>query len=133
MQLIRCSVCGFPSDYGFPDLAEAPTRPFLVGPKATMDTGRLDVGTDVLEDFRAGKLHIYFYGWAKYKDIFAEQHLTKFCSQVNKIDLIAPPGETRFAKDVADREAHIGMSWESCPEHNCYDEDCPDFSSKMKK
>jgi hypothetical protein len=60
---------------------------------------------------------IYFYGWATYRDIFKDTptHLTEFCRYLTVLVIDGQNSQSE---------------WGFCSQHNCTDEDCPDYKAK---
>lgn len=114
-----------PKGFAFGDLAKLEKRPLVIGPKATVRAPLL-VSIDVLNHVRQKKSHLYVWGWITYHDIFSgtPTRLTEFCSEIINVTPTKP--------DMTDPSCEINWQIVSCPEHNCYDEDCPDYQTRIK-
>jgi hypothetical protein len=108
-----------PADFSFPDQWEENTphvqNPFILGPKGSTS---LIVGPIPEQVIRTMPyFHIYFWGWARYRDVFAgtREHVTEFCSEL-----------LPFTMPIA-ADADLGtikFRLDACPRHNCYDDAC---------
>jgi hypothetical protein len=65
------------------------------------------------------KSNLYFWGWMTYRDVFrgTKTHLTEFCRHMG------PPQMVRVPPQNA-----IRFNYEVCAQHNCTDENCPDYA-----
>jgi hypothetical protein len=110
---------GLPAHFDFPDLGrrtgQGPYRAIL-GPKATVSGSHVSIPFALEEELADGKLHLFMWGWARYRDTFlnTKPHLTKYCWEV----VIRRVSGARPGPDVL----QSGTSF--CPVHNCYDEEC---------
>jgi hypothetical protein len=108
-----------PDDFAFPDTPGVPSQLIVLGPKANTRMSPVGVrpeSIEALESIPRG-WHVYFYGWAKYHDVFARtpEHITKFCyelAQINGSPYAPKAGEKPYTY------------YETCPRHNCTDEEC---------
>jgi len=105
-----------PNDFSFPDLW-SPGQPHInahvaIGPKGSTNS-TVPVSIEYINAMLAHKAHLYFWGWAKYRDIFPNtpDHLTEFCMELTDLRFVR--AEQRFQPE-----------WVSCISHNCYDEEC---------
>jgi hypothetical protein len=138
----------------FPDIPEGYTFPLalpktkvVIGPKGTYGTNII-VSKDVIADYWHSKKRIFIWGDVVYKDVFFEQpdRLTEFCVELTHLAVnqlapsTGPAGKilpTITAPQQTDVErasaALAAFQWQQCPEHNCYDEDCKDYSARIKE
>jgi hypothetical protein len=93
-----------------PSMDSAPVD-FYVAPHGTVMGSLLKVPRTQLESIGKGQ-SVNFWGWATYQDAFGCRHETKFCLRVMGFD-----------------SAHNEVLMTPCPEHNCADEDCKDYTS----
>jgi hypothetical protein len=115
-----------PSDFKCPT---ATTDPELValGPRDKIYTAQFgNVQPQVIAEVKSGVKdgrHLYFCGWAKYDDIFAVPHVTKFCYD------LATFGPDPFSGIGPQHTFLNGCGGR----HNCTDEDCPDYRQFVSK
>lgn len=103
------------ANFAFPDLGPPKTyTPVTLGPKQNTTGPVATVATDILSQVHQKKLHLYFYGWLTYRDIFpkAPLHVSMFCRDLT--DARLPSAGTPSYQ----------FAWEVCPRHNCADEGC---------
>ena len=108
-----------PPNFAFPDLGnEADKGPHhaLLGPRANLVGSRVSIPFSLEEDLADGKIHLYMWGWARYRDTFLDTkpHITKYCWEV----WIHRVSGARPGPDVL----QSGTTY--CPTHNCYDDEC---------
>jgi hypothetical protein len=105
-----------PDDFSYPDEwlpgASHEIRPTYIGPKAFLGAGSFNIPTSILKQIQKGTVHVDFWGWARYADVFGQSHLTQSCAELKS-------NGTGF-----DLEAGFPFHFEQCPRHNCVDEDC---------
>jgi len=101
-------------DFDFPDAPGEP-GPFALGPKQSLHTNPVDIPIDCIATVYKHERHLYFYGWATYRDRFKStpDRRTEFCYELTKI--IQP---TRI------KGANTAVEFSLCKHHNCYDEEC---------
>ena len=104
-------------DYGFPDLGDLKTQLIVLGPKKKTSSQAIPIKPDVIDGVRKGTMHLYFYGWARYNDVFVgtPQHITLFCYELAQISWKGGP--------LPD-PATFSDFFNSCPKHNCADDEC---------
>lgn len=97
-------------------------RTFVIGPKGTTDSGIMLVPESFLDKVQQGSMHLYFWGAITYRDIFKDtpMHLTEFCVEVMNIIPLVNESTGSWVSEVA-----------SCPQHNCYDQTCPDYQERI--
>jgi len=112
-----------PHDFDFNDVGPNDNINTLLAPKAIVSTGPLIIRPEVIAGLKEGKLHLFFWGWAAYSDIFqnSKAHLTEFCYEL-----------TVSYGDVTTGEG-IRFLYVLCPSHNCADEDCKDYAETEKR
>jgi hypothetical protein len=86
----------------------------------------IQISSEDLEKVAEGKKHLFVWGWTTYRDIFTgtPKRLSEFCTEVVSITWTKP--------DHTDAASDINTVNPPCPTHNCYDEDCVDYSSRTK-
>ncbi len=116
-----------PQGFAFQDLNPAARQPIAVGPKEISGV-RVIVPIEDLRSSWEGKSRLFFWGWVVYDDIFPDDpsRLTEFCAEMIQIGI---PRD----KDIADRTVPIVWNFTRCKEHNCYDQDCADYSARVKE
>lgn len=100
-----------PAEFGFQDLesGNSPNAPFMLGPKESITGPVATIPTSILTEVHDKSLHLYFYGWSTYRDIFPKD----------------PPHVSMFCIELTDARLPVGIfSWQVCPHHNCADEEC---------
>ena len=104
-----------PKDFRFPDLGSNENTPVVIGPKSSIGSSLLNVDANISKAVQARRMHLYFWGWMSYRDIFenTKQHMTKFCRELTEIhgDPVGTTGNTKII-------------FTHCPYHNCTDEEC---------
>jgi len=76
-----------PEDFKFSDSGGKKYTPIDLGPHAIITTAPLSVSIDNITAVRDHSMHLYFYGWVKYRDILKNtpDHITRFCYEVMEI------------------------------------------------
>jgi len=120
-----------PSGFDFKDINAPPPNSIphnIVGPHQGVPI-QLAVGIDNFRAQRAGTDRMFFYGWIVYKDVFAgdPDRLTEFCTEMIQVAIFDAK------KDIADPSQNFSWNTQPCRENNCYDEDCKDYSEKIKQ
>jgi hypothetical protein len=125
----RVSPKPLPDNFDYP--SDSPRQPFVIGPKGTAAWDYGVPAAELLAVQSEGK-HIYFWGWNTYRDIFPQTpvRLTEFCVDVAYIMQPTVPGQPADAKRLGPT---ILPKYSSCPKHNCYDEECPDYKERTKE
>jgi len=109
-----------PGNFSYPDTGNAAPQLLVLGPKAKTDLGPVSITPDVIDALesvpKGGSWHLYFYGWARYHDIFqaTPEHITMFCYEVTSVT-----GDAYFP-----RRDEVATFFIACPHHNCTDEEC---------
>lgn len=69
-----------PPHFSFPDQGTEEISAALIAPKSAMDVKPLFISRDIVNKIRNGQGHLYFWGWAAYRDIFKDSkpHVTEF-------------------------------------------------------
>jgi hypothetical protein len=110
-----------PDNFQFPDYGnEVADSRFVLGPKESATGALLAVPLQNVNATRTGAGgHIFFWGWARYRDIFTgtPEHISMFC-----LELL----ETRYLDlEHPAQGATYNMSWQLCGRnHNCSDDEC---------
>jgi hypothetical protein len=115
------------SGFNFPDRDSGPPHRLVVGPRASVTIGPVEVMMHDLEEVYAGHTHLYFYGWMTYDDTFTKQrHLTEYCEDIS----VRPQTGTDLRNPaIAWLVQFTGCG--SSVEHSCYDKDCTDYSEAI--
>jgi len=115
-----------PDDYRFEDIWSAgelhvPT-PLFAAPQIVFETKSDDISENDVRAVSDHKEMLYFWGWAKYNDVFKDTpvHLTEYCVIVSGF---------RGDPFVAGTE----MVLNNCPSHNCQDQECTDYKERTRK
>lgn len=110
----------------FDNLSQNERMSLVLGPKAGFQLTPVYLSTADLEAVSEGKKHLFFWGWTTYRDIFSgtPRHLSEFCTDVTSA-IWTLPDHTSLAADLKTIQP-------PCPVHNCYDEDCEDYSTRTK-
>jgi hypothetical protein len=110
----------------FDTLSQTERLSFVLGPKVLFQLKPISIPIQDLEMIGEGKRHLFFWGWTTYRDIFpgTPQRLTEFCTEIDSL---------MWSKvDHTDATVEINTSSPPCPTHNCYDEDCEDYSRRVR-
>lgn len=126
-----------PEGFAFPE--NKVNTPAVIGPKANYSDNDTVSKTDLMDAWH-GNTHIFLWGSLLYKDVFQgdPDRLSEFCVELTHITLTpaatppAPATGQPAAPVAAEPDNLVGFQWQACKEHNCYDEDCKDYSSKVK-
>lgn len=118
---------GMPSDFDFADQdARVRIQQFYV-PRGADANATMTIPIPQLQLLKLKTQRMYVWGWFAYNDVFTgtPRHLTEFCSEVvdfktTKDDLTDPL--TDFTWEIS-----------LCESRNCYDRECFDYASKIKK
>lgn len=116
-----------PDGFDFKDLPGVKGQTLAIGPKGEGALS-MQLPVNLLASQRAGTSRLYVWGWAVYKDIFSDDpdRLNEFCTEVTHVAIPAD-------KTMEDPNANVGWALAQCNRHNCYDEDCPDYSERVKE
>ena len=138
--VIETNAQAFRSDLplGYPFPENKATSLAVIGPKGAYGTLAQISTTDIMDSW-SNKSRIFFWGSLVYNDTFSgdPDRLSEFCVEMTHITLApsqnpaspTPPGPAVAAPP----DAVVGFQWQACREHNCYDEDCKDYSIKVKQ
>jgi hypothetical protein len=130
-----------PEGFGFPE--NNVNSPAVIGPKSVYGINVTVSKTDLLDAWR-GNSRIFFWGSVLYKDVFKgdPDRLSEFCAEMTHVALnpmVTPaptptPGQPVPGAPAVDPDTLnlAGFQWQACKEHNCYDDDCKDYASKVK-
>ncbi len=108
-----------PKNFSYPDLwsEEEPKKnvPFIFGPKQSIFSSQFLIDPVIIEAVKSRKLHLYFWGWLRYFDIFENtpEHITRFCREYFVDGDPLNPSlnfQNRFVS--------------SCPNYDCIDNEC---------
>ena len=129
-----------PLGYAFPE-NKANSLP-VIGPKQIYGTLTQISKVDLVDAWQ-GQSHLFFWGSVTYKDIFPADpdRLSEFCVEMTHVTFAPSPGASQSSATPAvpaptippTPDTVVGFQWQACREHNCYDEDCKDYSVKIKQ
>ena len=110
----------------FSSLQQSEKTPYVFGPRFAAQVKPVFVSLTDIEAVSQAKKHIFIWGWAVYRDIFdgTPTRLTEFCNEVTE-PVWTKPTHT-------DPSAEMGSLFLPCPTYNCYDENCGDYSERIK-
>jgi hypothetical protein len=93
--------------------------PIVIGPKGNQIGTLRPISSEKLRNIVSGKLHIYLWGEAHYRDIFpgTREHVTMFCQEIVGANAIINP-QTREISVVGN------PIFGACMIHNCIDDEC---------
>jgi hypothetical protein len=105
-----------PDGFNFCDGETGESTVTFIAPESTVSANPIPISQTDLTKVQEGTLHLYFWGWAAYRDVFRDSkvHLTEFCSKLTTISGDIATGNVRFV-------------YTHCPSHNCADETCEDY------
>jgi hypothetical protein len=142
-----------PGSYEFPMTPEKSRG--IMSPKGGYQTQRV-ISNNILYDNWHGKTQLFLWGTMVYSDIFEgdPDRLSEFCVEISQITVskatptqsvpVQPPkvvianpsvGTVPVPKplDISDADAAIvGLTFQACNQHNCYDEECKDYKERIK-
>ena len=100
------------ADFDFPNLEVNEYQWLLIGPNASVQSGKYFIPIDKVAKIRAGDLHAYLWGWIEYNDVFPNtaRHRTEYGYKI-----IASAG-------AAPDQIVIGTT--PTPRHNAADKEC---------
>jgi hypothetical protein len=110
-----------PNNFTFPDKwppGEPHVNKFaILGPRAKTPLNAGPISTAIIEKVFLHQMHLYFYGWARYNDVFDKtpRYVTKFCYEMI-------PAEGKLHLQGGDMRA--GFQLVIYGRFNCYDEEC---------
>lgn len=116
-----------PQGFDFQDIAKVDsTSQIVIGPHQGTSMNII-VSIDNFRAQRAGTDRMFFWGWIAYRDIFPDSpaRLTEFCTEMIQV-AIDPK------KDMEDITNTLAWNTQTCRHHNCYDQDCQDYPSRIK-
>jgi hypothetical protein len=105
------------ADFDFRDsVGGPPSVLFGLAPKDTRTGGNCQIPVAVLNQIRIHTTHLYFWGWARYQDVFAgtPEHITMFCMEV---------ADVRSDPTVVNTPLAL-IGGQCSTRHNCSDEEC---------
>ena len=100
------------ADFDFPNLEVSEYQWTLIGPNASIQSGKYFIPIDKVLKIRAGELHAYVWGWIEYNDVFQNtpRHRTEYGYKI-----IASAG-------ASGENIVIGNT--PTPRHNAADKEC---------
>jgi hypothetical protein len=104
-----------PANFSFPDLdTTTPNTRFVLGPKENATGPLLSIPIALLQGVKDRTVHLYFYGWLTYQDVFQKTppHMSMFCIELNDVrgQMVQGTG--------------YQFAWTLCQHHNCADDEC---------
>lgn len=110
----------------FDSLPQTERNRIVLGPKAVYQFKPVYISQQDWEDVTAGRKHIFFWGWVTYYDIFKKtpERLSEFCTDVTSA--------VWATADHTGPTALVNLVTPPCPTHNCYDENCTDYSTRTR-
>jgi hypothetical protein len=129
-----------PTDEKFIAMSAPPTSSSYIGAKGSLpQTIRKPLsfytGGRELADFTSTRnldRKIFLWGWMVYRDVFPNTppHLTEFCQQLTTLAFRIPSGsKVTFPPS---KTTDLRMITQSCGQHNCIDEYCPDYDEIIR-
>ncbi len=114
-------------DTDFDTLQQSERYEFVFGPKFGYDGLGTYVSLSDIESVAKEKKHMFFWGWVVYRDVFGGTpiRLSEFC-----LNMTDPQWQN---PDHSARPGIISMTNLPCHQtHNCYDENCSDYSKRIE-
>jgi hypothetical protein len=110
----------------FESLPHSERNRFLWGPRQAWDGQPLILSLDDMNAVEQKKKHIFLWGWVVYRDIFdgTPIHLSEFCTEITDPKWTKP--------DHIDVTGDLRVNTMPCPTHNCYDQDCADYTARIR-
>jgi len=109
----------------FNKLQQSKSLTAVLGPKAGLQTPANYVALEDIEHVVQGKTHMFFWGWAVYKDIFSETpRLSEYCYDIQ--------GAVWTKPDHADPATDMTLDNPPCGVHFCFNEECEDYKARTK-
>lgn len=119
-----------PVTFDYPDLGpDGKTEPashdfaplVFVGPQATRYGEALTLDASLLDAMRTGQKRLFVWGWARYKDVFGTEHLSRFCNEIRMTNAHVLIDQ----KDAGDRPVvRAAIDFPQFGKYNCVDEEC---------
>jgi hypothetical protein len=121
----------FPTEVGMPDTFSFPDYPGVESRQAEIGRGMaanstVDVPVGILDAARSKKVRLYAWGWTTYNDVFkgTPKHLSEFCDEFTDVK-ITP-------EDATSPSAQFTWKLQLCKSHNCYDNECADYTARTR-
>lgn len=113
-----------PDDSTFSRSLKAKFTPFVLGPKATLYSGEMDIPAGLIQIIQketgpSRPIRLFFWGWVRYEDAFGGKHLSEACRELTGVD-----------GNVTNPSSPVQMFYTLRGNHNCSDEGCRDFKNK---
>jgi len=97
----------------------------VIAPKSGIQTGPGFISVQDLEDVQQAKKHMFFWGWAVYRDRFSTTpRLSEYCFNVEGA-IWTKANHTDFAGETTVLNT-------PCSVHFCFNEECEDYSTRTK-
>ncbi len=118
-----------PASFDHPDQSD---MPIVAGPKSDGSIAA-HVPIEAIQAVEHIQASVFLWGWVIYQDAFPEtpKHLTEFCFQIQSINITNMP-PAKQEPNFRDASLNWTATDEYCPNHNCYDNNCPDYAEKTK-
>jgi len=112
----------------FDSLSQNEREHLVLGPKANYQMKPVYISLDDWEKVVDGKEHLFFWGWAVYRDVFTDTppRVSEFCTDITSAAWVSPKIPHSSLKNG------IKTVNPSCPTHNCYDENCEDYRRRIE-
>jgi hypothetical protein len=97
----------------------------VIAPHSGLQTEPHLITAQDLEDVQEGRKHMFFWGWAVYRDRFSTTpRLSEYCFDVE--------GAVWTKKKHEDFTGEVTLLNTPCPVHFCFNEECEDYNSRTK-
>jgi hypothetical protein len=114
-----------PLGYQFDDQDSSEPRRILLGP-GTSWPGFMSVPLDSFIAAKEGRQRLYLWGRVTYQDVFSDDlRLTEFCFEAINVEVAIP-----LPDQPLDPRNGFHFEIAPCAQHNCYDDDCPDYATR---
>lgn len=116
---------GMPQNFDFADYPGVDKRQAEVG-RGMAGNATINVPIAYLDLSRRKQLRLYVWGWATYDDVFngTRRHLSEFCDEFTDVAI--------STEDATASSAQYSWKLQLCKSHNCYDQECSDYSQRVK-
>jgi hypothetical protein len=117
---------GMPSNFDFADQGLIQQSRFDI-PSRAAGNATVKVPVQYLEMTKRKVARFYVWGWLTYNDVFkgTPEHLTEFCDELIGVKITKD--------DPTDPTADFSWNLALCNTHNCYDDQCTDYASQIKR
>jgi len=114
-------------DVDFDSLPQNEREKLVLGPKASYQFKPVYLSVQDWESVTEGKQHLFFWGWAVYRDVFngTAERLSEFCTDITNA--------VWTTDKHTDPTGGVSTINPPCPTHNCYDEGCEDYERRTQE